>query len=215
MIISTGRNYIFVHIPKTGGTALSTALETRAMKDDILIGDTPKAKRRKARLKALSPSGRLWKHSTLSDIDGIVPAAVISQMEVFTVVRNPWDRMVSYYHWLREQNFDHPAVQLAKQVDFCGFLNDGATQKSIQQNPYSSYVTAVDGKEYCTQYLRSERLQADAVVLAERLGLRLPDIDRINTSVRQPDWRGYYSDDDAAIVSRICSADIAKFDYSF
>ena len=43
MIISRGRNYIFAHIPKTGGTALAMALETRAMHDDILIGDTPKA----------------------------------------------------------------------------------------------------------------------------------------------------------------------------
>ena len=53
MIISRGRRYVFVHIPKTGGTALSLALEARAMKDDILIGDTPKARTRRARLKAL------------------------------------------------------------------------------------------------------------------------------------------------------------------
>ena len=66
MIISPRRNFIFVHIPKTGGTALATALEDRAMKDDILIGDTPKAKRRKARLKLLTAKGRIWKHSTLS-----------------------------------------------------------------------------------------------------------------------------------------------------
>lgn len=51
MIISHGRRYIFVHCPKTGGTALSLALEARAMKDDILIGDTPKAKNRRRRLK--------------------------------------------------------------------------------------------------------------------------------------------------------------------
>lgn len=98
MIISPRRNYIFVHIPKTGGTALATALEDRAMKDDILIGDTPKAKRRKARLKLLTAKGRIWKHSTLSDMAGIVdPAGTFT----FTLVRNPWDRMVSYYTWLR------------------------------------------------------------------------------------------------------------------
>ena len=43
MIISRGRGYIFVHIPKTGGTSMAAALEARAMKDDILIGDTEKA----------------------------------------------------------------------------------------------------------------------------------------------------------------------------
>jgi hypothetical protein len=47
MIISPGRKFIFVHIPKTGGTSLALALEDRAMKNDILIGDTPKAKKRR------------------------------------------------------------------------------------------------------------------------------------------------------------------------
>ena len=50
MIISRGRRFIFVHIPKTGGTALSLALEARAQKADILIGDTPNARARKRRL---------------------------------------------------------------------------------------------------------------------------------------------------------------------
>ena len=70
MIISRGRSYIFVHIPKTGGTSLALALEARAMKDDILIGDTPKARRRRHRLKSLpararrsrrpGPASRAW-----------------------------------------------------------------------------------------------------------------------------------------------------------
>ena len=71
MIISPGRRFIFVHIPKTGGTSMALALEDRAMKDDILIGDTPKALRRRRRLKGAQAAGRLWKHSTLADIDGL------------------------------------------------------------------------------------------------------------------------------------------------
>lgn len=123
MIISRGRNYIFVHIPKTGGTSLALALEERAKADDILVGDTPKARRRQRRLKGVRTAGRLWKHSTLADIEGLVSRAFIANAFTMTLVRNPWDRMVSYYHWLRAQRFDHPAVHLARRTDFAGFAD--------------------------------------------------------------------------------------------
>ena len=110
MILSRGRGYVFVHIPKTGGTALALALESRAMKDDILLGDTPKAKRRRHRVKGVKSRGRLWKHATLADIDGLVTQGELAGLFAVTLVRNPWDRMVSYYHWLRDQRFVHPAV---------------------------------------------------------------------------------------------------------
>ena len=86
---------------------MKLALEARARADDIIIGDTPKAKQRRKRLADLTPAGRLCKHSTLRDIDGIVDVPAMQDYFVFTIGRNPWDRMVSYYHWAREQSFDH------------------------------------------------------------------------------------------------------------
>ncbi|MEO1640376.1 MAG: sulfotransferase family 2 domain-containing protein, partial [Pseudomonadota bacterium] len=136
MIISAKRQFVFVHIPKTGGTSLMQAYEDRAAADDILIGDTPKARRRKRRLASLNAPGRLWKHSALADVDGLYPPDAF----VVTLVRNPWDRMVSYYHWLRVQTFSHPAVRAVKSLSFADFLRDPGVQRSIRENPYSSYV---------------------------------------------------------------------------
>jgi len=215
MIISRGRRYIFVHIPKTGGTALSLALEARAMKDDILIGDTPKAQRRRGRLKGLQSSGRLWKHSRLSDIGGLVSQAEMQDFFVLTLVRNPWDRMVSYYHWLREQRFDHVAVGLAKSLKFGEFLRDRSVQASIGSADYASYLRDGEGAERCDLFARIEHLADDLALFEEHLGIEIGAIERMNTSPRMADYREYFTPDDADIVARICATDIARFGYKF
>jgi hypothetical protein len=211
MIISAGRKFIFVHIPKTGGTSLALALEDRAMKDDILVGDTPKAKKRRGRLKTLTSAGRLWKHSTLADIDGVVdPAAYF----VLTIVRNPWDRAVSYYHWLQTQSFAHPAVLRAQTLSFSQFINHEATQAAFLEQPYGSYVADASGTSRCNLFARLETLEQDLTPFWEHIGFACR-VDRVNSSARVRDWRPYYSDEDAAIIADSCAADVAQFGYQF
>jgi hypothetical protein len=214
MIISPGRSFIFVHIPKTGGTSMMRALEERAKKDDILIGDTPKAKRRRRRLGRVTTAGRLWKHSTLADIDGLLSPDEIDEAFVFTLVRNPWDRIVSYYHWLQEQGFDHPAVTLAKKVDFSTFLNTPATQASMRAAPYGHYVTNAQGREVCDAFIRLEHFAKDGAALWSHLGFRL-DLPVNNQSTRDRDYRSYYSEHDSALVESLCAQDIARFGYAY
>ena len=205
MIISTGRNYIFVHIPKTGGTALATALETRAMKDDLIIGDTPKALKRKSKLKDLPAKGRIWKHSTLDDMTGVIDP---SGMFTFTLVRNPWDRMVSYYTWLQAQEFEHAAVARAKTMSFSDFLNAPATQMGLIQNPYKSYVNEA------AHYFRIEHLASDLAPLWQHIGFELT-IPHVNKSARPRDWRPYYTSADVELIARLCAEDITRSNYSF
>ena len=215
MIISRGRSYIFVHSPKTGGTSMALALEARAMKDDIMLGDTPKAAKRRRRLKGVQAAGRLWKHSTLADIDGLITPGEIAEMFTFTLVRNPWDRVVSYYHWLKAQHFDHPAVDLAHALTFSEFLNHQHTIDSFAGSPLGSYVTDQNGQERCDLFARMEALPADLAPLEAHLGFSLGPMPHENRSDRRADYRDYYCDDDAALVADMCAPDILRFSYTF
>ena len=215
MILSRGRGYLFIHIPKTGGTALTLALEARAMKDDILIGDTPKARARRGRLAALPAKGRLWKHSTLADLDGLLTGEEIEKLFLVTLIRNPWDRMVSYYHWLRGQSFAHPSVALAKGMGFSEFLAHPDTAAAFTAWPYPAYLRDAGGRERPALYARLERLDEDLSPFEAHLGFALTPLPRANDSDRARDWRGYYSDADAARLATICAADIARFGYRF
>lgn len=215
MILSRGRGYLFVHIPKTGGTALTLALEARAMRDDIIIGDTPKARARRGRLAGLSARGRLWKHSTLADIDGVVTAEEVERLFLVTLVRNPWDRVVSYYHWLKTQSFDHPAVVLAKACGFSEFLNHPDTRASLAAWPYGTYLRDAGGVERTALFARLEAVEQDLQPFEAHLGFRVTPFPRANDSARARDWRGYYSDADADVVAEVCRADIARFGYRF
>ncbi|WP_406645335.1 sulfotransferase family 2 domain-containing protein [Aliisedimentitalea scapharcae] len=214
MILSTGRSYVFVHMPKTGGTALALALEARAKSDDIMLGDTPKARNRRRRVRDAPTAGRLWKHSTLSDIQGLVPDDVLRSLFAFTLVRNPWDRCVSYYHWLRVQSFQHAAVDLARALDFEAFASHPQTTQGFRKTPARAFMQHGDGSEQCACYIRLEHFAADAAPLFDHLGFTF-DLPRVNASQREQDYRGYYSAKSRQAIAESCAEDIARFGYRF
>lgn len=214
MIVSHRHRYIFVHIPKTGGTSLNLALEARVGRDDIILSDTPKGRNRRRRVRDAPARGRLWKHSTLADIEGLVDPAIFADYLLIAMVRNPWARAVSYHRWLGQQGFANPAVDLAKRLPFRDFLRQPLIRHQMGV-PARRYLTDGAGREYPALFLRLEHLDQDLPQLAERLGFDPGPLPHANRSGQGGDWRAAYDGPSAAIIAEAAAEDIARFGYAF
>ncbi len=215
MIISPMRKFIFVHIPKTGGTSMALALEARAGAGDILIGDTPKAKARKHQLKALSCAGRLWKHSRIADIAGLPPAEPLADFFVFTIVRDPWGRVLSLYHWLRDQSFSHFSVERAKALSFRDFVLDAEIAAMLSQDPVRAYTTDASGQDRASAVLRLEHIEADLAPVEKQLGFKIGPVPHMNRSDRPENRDAAYDAESAGRVAQYFAEDISRFGYRF
>lgn len=100
MIISNSRRFIFCHLHKTAGEAITEALEPHLAWNDIILGHT-------AWGRALDPvfarRFKLSKHSPASQIKAVVGDAFWDDSFTFSVVRHPFDRARSLYHYLEKR----------------------------------------------------------------------------------------------------------------
>jgi len=204
MIICHSHRFIYVHPPKTAGTAVSTVLGALCANSDVQIGDWPGAEYPK-----IGPLKGIGKHAPLAMIAPLLLGVDIADYRIVISVRNPWDRLASFYHWARAQSDEHPQIELAKTHDFAGFLAHRRIQRVFGAAPYRAYAAKPDF------VLRAERLDADLAIFGQTLGVKLGTPDRINASGRQRDWRPYYTDETRAIIARISAQDIADYGYDF
>lgn len=110
-IINHSHKFIFVHIPKTAGTSLTSALARYTHYCDLEIGGTAFGEQ-------IQPAYRkrfgLSKHSTAKEIRNLVGTVAWAQAFTFSFVRNPFSRCLSTYHFLRK--WDAPNSEISKKI---------------------------------------------------------------------------------------------------
>lgn len=94
MILNRSHHFIFVHVPKTAGTAVHHYLARFTGPDDIAILDPPDEANYGREL-------NLRKHATAAEILGSIGGDEFNRLFKFAFVRNPFNRCYSLYRFLK------------------------------------------------------------------------------------------------------------------
>ncbi len=192
MLISHRFKFIFIHIPKTGGTSVQLAL------------------------KPFADAGEeygLTSHATALDARRALPEIFNSYFK-FAFVRNPWDLEVSMYQYKREwYHRGHESVKWNKEMTFEEFLELRAEKRGILGDQ-CHFIQDYHGRCLMDFVGRFEHLDRDFQLVARLMGLT-GELPRSNASDRDPEYQGYYNPETEELVRHISRPEIKAFGYTF
>lgn len=201
--VTAGRDILFVHIQKTGGSSILRALGQDAH---------PR-----------------HKHCFAAEFRQMCPAEHWDQTFKFAFVRNPWDRLVSWWSMIdayrdayrngRRLNRFFTYV-FENSVTFEEFIlnchadiADPDGRKCILRNQLD-YITEPGGRVLVDYVGRFENLASDFQEVTRRLGLPDTALEHRNRTPHAA-YTDYYSDRTRALIEQAYHRDIAQFGYAF
>ena len=221
MIIANSRKFIFVHVMKTAGTSVSAAIDPCLRWNDIAIGGTRFGEQ-------IQPAFRerfgLHKHSTAGEIRAMVGADVWSSYFTFTVVRHPYDRIVSLYTWLHKTLRSAPpeapewswpvATAFRESQGFSGFIRHELFRRSLGGRPQVEWTCDDDGRCILDFVGRFEDLDAARRTISERTGINLEPFERHNASTERTRHAEFFAGEgDYDFLHKLHEKDFALFGY--
>lgn len=183
------RPYGFVHVPKVAGVAITRALGSRG-------------------LCHVPPTDTHPMHVTARRVVEQVGERAWREAFTFGFVRNPWDRLVSLYHYQRRQ-----ANRPEHRVGFDDWLAAHGPDWNGRR-PQLFWLCDEDGRELVDFVGRYERLSTDFAYVARQLGRPDLKLSRMNTSTREP-YQAYYSDWQRDMVGEWYADEVARYGYQF
>jgi hypothetical protein len=166
--------------------------------------------------------GREVVHWALRDYEAT--GVDLSEYWKFAVVRNPWDRLVSTFEYLKRGGMpkypydqDVGALIARRGFTFERFVKDwlpGREFSYIHLFPQVHFMGA-GGKAIGVDFVgRYESLERDYSLIAERLGIE-SSLPRLNPSHRSRDYRQYYTAELVDLVQEVYADDIRLLEYRF
>ena len=201
MLVSDSRKLVFVHIQKTGGSTVHRLLEANV------------------------PDLNIIKPTHQFAIQGIKELEGWDEYYKFAFVRNPWDRLVSWYSMVtkfKKWN-KYPLWQYVRDNSstFEEFIYNCTDEVEIREGVHYSfaynqldYVTDKNGNLLVDFIGRLENFDEDVREAFSRIGIELKTIPHKNRS-RHKHYSEFYTPETEMIVRERFKKDIEYFGYQF
>ena len=210
MIISHKHRFIFIHIPKCAGSSITKALAPVLGKQDLILGVTPEGEKlHEENLK----KGGLTKHSSASVIRQQIGPEIWNSYFKFSFVRNPWDLLVSRYHWSLKTQWDDEFGTIKKIREFEDF-EEYLYSPLVRKLNCVDFVSDENGEIMVDYAGKSELINWEFRRICERAGIPVYLPRRDNRSNHEA-YFNYYNPITRDLVGEWYSRDIRKFDYGF
>ncbi|WP_461517348.1 sulfotransferase family 2 domain-containing protein [Porticoccus sp.] len=191
------RKAVYVHVPKTAGSSIAALL----FPDEKDFGHMPYA----------------WYERLEPKIN--------SDYFTFSFVRNPWDRLVSAYHYIRSGGAPKRDKKLS--LMFADFKNfDDFVDKWVNEDNINSHLHFIPQSRFLTNFNgvldldfvgRFEDLRDGLEIVLKNLdvsGVKVSSLKKIN-AVKRDGYKKYYSDNAINVVSELYKKDVELFGYSY
>jgi hypothetical protein len=216
MLIDYDNKAVFIHIPKTAGISVTACLK-------YTVGSSVKSERSELSYSLLDPPQNLpdlsslthiTEHSGINDIlaGGFSNIKDINQYFVFTVIRNPWGQLLSYYNFFKKMQFKgfeditfETFIKLLKTHEYpspshYGFIYDSKGYKRVDEIIYL--------EDFDNQW--KQKVHKNLPMYPERVNSLLN-----NSQKPFYDYRDAYTEEMIDIVSEVRKKDIEIFGYTF
>lgn len=188
MIVSTTRQFVFIHIFKTAGTSVKRAIRRYAMPG---WQEHANSVLKRIGIPQFGPPS-LGDHKTASQLISEIEMREFRRLFSFAFVRNPWDWELSHYRYILRQRGHDSFEEVSALGEFSEYVRWRCDGRFKSQESFLLH----EGKPVVDFVGRFENLESDFQFVCRKLGIesRLP---LLNHSA-QKSWRGLLGINDAA-----------------
>ncbi|HEY5425064.1 MAG TPA: sulfotransferase family 2 domain-containing protein [Candidatus Tumulicola sp.] len=231
MPVSRSLSFAFIHVRKTAGTSMSRALESidpqlylneKGLWDVLCVH--PDRRHLLEKIRAFYLVGSVnnfpqW-HLPAVIVRDLVGRREWHGLFSFAFVRNPWDLVVSAYHferrYLAQTHVNRVEPDRAEAIRRCAtFEQFVRLYPLLEPLDMTSMIVDENDRNIVSFVGRFESLSTDFAEICRQIGASGVGLPHENRSEDRRDYRSYYSAQTRQIVARYFSRDIDRFEYEY